>query len=669
MNPARLTSLFARWESLFSPEGFCPAAFLRAVLMGHGEGLGVLLEGEAWIWEGEAYRGVMDPSKAYGLEELLALYGGGLEEALQGLVKRQGPWAWIPVALEGRVWAFLRGKPPSDPDWTLEEVALALHLFLRQGLRRVQEGGRAQVLSQAWEVFQAVDSPQVLYRRVVEVTQHHLQASRSSFGEASTTVILALYRPEQDALEVVAGAGRRAAVALGRRLRRGEGVSWKVLDAGKPLYIPDVLSEPQAVFFVGDPEPAAYFGVPLKDGEGRVIGVLSADTAGVGGEILPEERVWLQTMAQVAGVHLARLLALEEARRQAENYKALLELSASLEALQDPLTMAERALGVLLRLTAYEAGALYRLEGERFRPVVLSGDYPEAFVRLYDLYPVRLGEGVLGRALALGRPFYVEDYARFPHAIPPYVQSGLRSAMLMPLVLAQGKGKELLWGVLAVGSFKTCIPYRREDEALLFAVSGRMVKALERALYQEELRRTRNAVLEALGRVLEGRDLETKGHTDRVVDLALRLGERVGFPDLEALRLGAFLHDLGKLALPDCILLKPTPLSSEEWQVVRTHPELGYEMLKELGFLPEAALNVVLYHHERFDGSGYPRGLRGEEIPLEARIFAVADVWDALLSERPYKAAWPLEKAKEELRAQAGQGLDPRLVEAFLALV
>lgn len=516
-------------------------------------------------------------------------------------------------------------------------------------------------MCQAWEVFRAVDSPKALYQKVVEVTQRHLSAA---------TVILALYQPREDVLEVVAGAGRRAALALGRRLRRGEGVSWKVFEKGKPLYIPNVLSEPQAVFFAGHPEPAAYLGIPLKDGEGRVIGVLSADTAGVGREIPPEDRAWLEAMAQVAGVHLARLLALEEARRQAENYKALLELSAALEALQEPLAMAEQAIALLLRLTPYEAGALFRLEGDRLWPAVLSGDYPEAFVRLYDLYPVRLGEGVLGGALASGKPFHVEDYARYPHALTPYAQTGLRSAMLMPLVLDQGKGKGLMpWGVLVLGSFKAPIPYRWEDEALLFAVSARMVKALERALYQEELRRTRDAVLEALGRVLERRDLETKGHTDRVVGFALRLGERVGFSDLEGLKMGAFLHDLGKLALPDSILLKPASLSSGEWRVVKTHPELGYEMLKELSFLPEAALNVVLYHHERFDGSGYPRGLRGEEIPLEARIFAVADVWDALLSERPYKAAWPVEKAKEELRAQAGRALDPRLVEAFLALI
>ncbi|KGQ20963.2 phosphohydrolase [Thermus filiformis] len=525
---------------------------------------------------------------------------------------------------------------------------------MRQEVGRAQERERSLVLSQAWELFRGVETPQALLRLVVEVTQRHLQAS---------TVLLGLYRKEEDVLEVVAGAGRRAGLALGRRLKRGEGISWRVLETDGPVYVPNVLLEPQAVFFSGAPEPAAYLGVPLKDGEGRTIGVLSADTAGAGGEIPPEDRAWLQTMAQVAGAHLARLMALEEARRQAENYKALLELSAGLEALQDPLAMAERALAVLLRLTPYEAGALYRLEGEEIRPVVLSGAYPPDFPRLYDLYPVRLGEGVLGESLALGRPLYVEDYARFPRGLPPYAQSGLKSAMLMPL-----RPRGALWGVLAVGSFRAVIPYRKEDEALLFSVAGRMEKALERALYQEELRQTRDAVLEALGRVLEYRDLETRGHTDRVVALTLRLGEALGFKDLEALRLGAFLHDLGKLAIPDSILLKPAPLSTGEWRVVKTHPELGYEMLKELGFLPEAALNVVLYHHERYDGTGYPFGLKGEEIPLEARIFAVADVWDALLSERPYKRAWTEEEALNELRAQAGRSLDPEVVGKFLEM-
>ncbi len=168
--------------------------------------------------------------------------------------------------------------------------------------------------------------------------------------------------------------------------------------------------------------------------------------------------------------------------------------------------------------------------------------------------------------------------------------------------------------------------------------------------------------------MLEHRDLETQGHTERVAELAVRLGRELGFPDLEGLRLGAYFHDLGKLALPDEVLKKPAALNTGEWRLVKTHPEVGFEILQDLPFLPQTALNVVLYHHERWDGSGYPKGLKGEEIPLEARIFAVVDVWDALVSERSYKPAWPPERAREELRAQAGRTLDPKVVEAFLGL-
>jgi len=191
---------------------------------------------------------------------------------------------------------------------------------------------------------------------------------------------------------------------------------------------------------------------------------------------------------------------------------------------------------------------------------------------------------------------------------------------------------------------------------------------LERAEYLKELERTREAILKSFGRILEHRDLETRGHTDRVVRLTEFLGRRFGFRGrrLEALRWGAYLHDIGKLGVPDAVLLKPGALSEEEWAVMQSHPEVAVEMLKPLGFLPEITLNVVRHHHERWDGSGYPDGLRGEAIPLEARIFAVADVFDALVSPRPYKKAWPLAEAARELKREAGKSLDPKVVEVFL---
>lgn len=168
---------------------------------------------------------------------------------------------------------------------------------------------------------------------------------------------------------------------------------------------------------------------------------------------------------------------------------------------------------------------------------------------------------------------------------------------------------------------------------------------------------------------MELRDQETAGHTERVTSLTLRLARALGVPeeDLEHLRRGAILHDVGKIAIPDAILLKPGPLTEEEWAVMKMHPIYAYQWLSGIPFLRKA-LEIPYAHHERWDGSGYPRGLKGEAIPLSARIFAVVDVYDALTSDRPYRKAGPREKALAYLREEAGRLFDPEVVRAFLEM-
>ncbi|MFN4070687.1 MAG: HD domain-containing phosphohydrolase [Thermus caldifontis] len=518
----------------------------------------------------------------------------------------------------------------------------------------VRELRRLHALAEAWRLLAPLERPEEVYRAVVETAKKATQA---------VSVLLLLYRPQEGVLELVAAAGL-GQDKVGLKLPRGKGISWAVLEKGGPLYLADVTREPRVIFLSGRPQPGVYLGVPLRDTQGRVFGVLSMDTAGGVGEILPEEEAWIQALAEAAGLVLARIEALEKAKAEAERAQALLELSLALEAAKDPLAMAQEALETLLRLTPYHAGALYLFQEGTVRPAVLAGRYPQDFPRLYEEHPIRFGQGLLGHPRLWEGPVYVEDYARFPGALRPYAEKGLRSALLVPL---KPEGKR--YGVLALGSFREAVPYSSEDEKVLRLVARRLEEALERFSHLRTLNLTREAALKALARVLEYRDLETKGHTERVAELSLRLGKAVGFPDLEGLRLGAYFHDLGKLALPDEVLRKPAALSTGEWRQVKTHPEVGLDILKNLPFLPQTALNVVLYHHERWDGSGYPRGLKREEIPLEARIFAVADVYDALLSERPYKRAWTPEEAQRELRAQAGKGLDPKLVAVFLDLV
>lgn len=168
-------------------------------------------------------------------------------------------------------------------------------------------------------------------------------------------------------------------------------------------------------------------------------------------------------------------------------------------------------------------------------------------------------------------------------------------------------------------------------------------------------------------RALDLRDRETQGHSQRVATIAAAIARVMGMPEERITHLyrGALLHDIGKVGVPDEILFKPGPLNEAEWQVMRMHPVYAENFLSHVAFLQEA-LDIPCHHHERWDGSGYPKGLKGEEIPLAARIFAVADVWDALRSDRPYRPSWPEEKVVEYLRANAGRLFDPQVVEVFL---
>lgn len=177
-------------------------------------------------------------------------------------------------------------------------------------------------------------------------------------------------------------------------------------------------------------------------------------------------------------------------------------------------------------------------------------------------------------------------------------------------------------------------------------------------------------ILASWARTLDMRDHETENHSLRVAEYAVMVAEKLGIKgeQLSNLRRGALLHDVGKIAIPDAILLKPAPLSDEEWQIMRKHPVYARSMIEPITFL-QSALAIPLYHHERYDGSGYPHGLAGEQIPIEARIFAVVDVWDALTSDRPYRPAWPPEKAIAYIREQAGKQFDPKVVEVFLSVL
>ena len=201
--------------------------------------------------------------------------------------------------------------------------------------------------------------------------------------------------------------------------------------------------------------------------------------------------------------------------------------------------------------------------------------------------------------------------------------------------------------------------------AILYVLIDRNFTAIQNS--QHALQHSYDVTLEGWARALDLRDKETENHTQRVTQLTLAVARRMGMgaATIEHMRRGALLHDIGKMGVPDRILLKAGPLTDSEWAVMRQHPTYAHELLSPIAYL-QSALDIPYCHHEKWDGTGYPRGLSGEQIPLAARIFAVVDVWDALLSNRPYRAAWTEEQALEYITSGAGAHFDPRVVEAFL---
>ncbi|MDR7415057.1 MAG: HD domain-containing phosphohydrolase [Armatimonadota bacterium] len=285
---------------------------------------------------------------------------------------------------------------------------------------------------------------------------------------------------------------------------------------------------------------------------------------------------------------------------------------------------------------------------------------------------VRIGEGLVGRVVLGRERLHVPNLSEVPGSREArLVAEGFRAYCALPLTI---KGQVL--GVLETLSRKD-FPDDPEWWEFLEALAGQAAVAIDNGTLLEnlqranlELQRAYDATLEGWSRAMDLRDRETEGHTQRVAELTVALARAMGVAESEIvhIRRGALLHDIGKIGVPDEILRKPGPLTEEEWAIMRLHPVYAYRWLAGIEFL-RPALDIPYAHHERWDGTGYPRGLRGEEIPLSARIFAVVDVYDALTSERPYRPAWSREKALQYIREQAGKQFDPAVVEAFLRLM
>ncbi len=301
---------------------------------------------------------------------------------------------------------------------------------------------------------------------------------------------------------------------------------------------------------------------------------------------------------------------------------------------------------------------------------------------------LRIGEGCAGRVALERRPVSVpnitdqESCCIRKHLLK---KEGLTAYYGVPLI-AQGKVK----GVLELFHHSP-IMLDQESQNFLEALAGHTAVVIDNAELVEHLQRSKdeltiaykslqqskdeltmayNATIEGWARAMELRDAETEGHSRRVTDMTIRLAQEMGIKKEHLVHIyrGAILHDIGKMAIPDSILLKNGPLTEEERDLMGQHPIYAYQLLKPIAFL-EPALKIPYYHHERWDGTGYPDGLQGTQIPLEARIFAVVDVWDALSTDRPYRKAWDQEKVFAYIQEHTGSHFDPHVVEVFCKIM
>ncbi|WP_299025188.1 HD domain-containing phosphohydrolase, partial [uncultured Thermanaerothrix sp.] len=264
------------------------------------------------------------------------------------------------------------------------------------------------------------------------------------------------------------------------------------------------------------------------------------------------------------------------------------------------------------------------------------------------------------------------DQIPFPSAIRALCTTeGLQTYLVAPLI-ARGETH----GIFELYS-RSSLPTPPDWLSFFENLSAQTAVAVEhaqmfQALQQANLRLTQayQATIEGWAAALELRDGSLSGHSRRVAEWSVELAKTLGLKgeDLTYIRYGALLHDIGKMAIPDSILQKEDDLSAKEWEVMKRHPEYAQQFLAAVDFL-KPALDIPYYHHERWDGSGYPHGLRGEQIPLAARIFAVVDVWDALRTPRVYRSVWNDHSIAEYLRRESGRLFDPRVVSAFLDLL
>ncbi len=409
----------------------------------------------------------------------------------------------------------------------------------------------------------------------------------------------------------------------------------------------------------------SIMGLPLSL-QGETIGILWLGR----NEAFSDEDIRILTaLADIAASAIRRTTLNDQTTRQLQQLASLHDIDLAITGSSDIKVTLDFLLGSALTQLEMDGAIIQSLNpfSQTLNCITSRGIYDTRILRSFS----RMGDDLAG-ICALERRLMqepnLEKAASFSPRARLFRDAGFNSYYAIPLI-AKGQVKGVL-EVFSQSSYKVTGDWINfftmlSTQAAIAIDNGELFDNLQRS--NMDLMVAYDSTLEGWASALELRDEETEGHARRVTEMTERLALAVGVQGVELnnIRRGALLHDIGKMGIPDQILLKPGPLNDEEWKIMRTHPELAYKLIAPISFL-RPAIDIPYCHHEKWDGTGYPRKLKGEDIPLSARLFAIIDVWDALSSDRPYRKAWDEKKVYEHLLSQSGSHFDPSILKVFL---
>lgn len=478
---------------------------------------------------------------------------------------------------------------------------------------------------------------------------------------------LAMRSPTDDRLTIECSVGRWEFMA-GRVIEEGHGLSYRVVESGQ-AELTQLVTPADTINGQQYPDDVRAAGAAPLIAEYHTLGALWVGSR----RPIPEEDFrMLRAIADIAAAALQRSLAYEQTQLRLRRVSALHYIDMAISASFDWHVTLNVVLSQAIAMLGMDAAAILTFNPETQLLEYAAGiGFTSGQIERTRL---RMGESQAGQVALKREVRYIPDLHHVEDlTIGRFARAGedFTTYCAAPLV---GKGQ--VKGVLEL-FHRTAFNPDSEWMDFLEMLAAQAAIAIDNAqLFEDlqqsnsELRQAYDSLIIGWSRAMELRDAETQGHANRLVEHTVRLARRLNLPDtqLSHLRHGVLLHDIGKMGIPDAVLLKPGPLTSAEWEVMRQHPVYAFDLLSSIAYL-KPAMDVPYSHHERWDGSGYPRGLQAEDIPLTARIFAVVDIWDALTHDRPYRTAWDKSRAAAYLREQAGVQLDPRAVNEFLAIL